>query len=160
MGDDVGITAIVKLPQQLAIRDLLRGIQRPYLKQSTQQHGFSHRLHLQHVLRDRRLDDGVPQITQPAGRIAPQRRSARISSQHKKVVKRIPERLSTFGKSPLRRPQNLESTLERLRHAALQRKRQRAREHNLHVVPTARVLIPKVFNRRRPFGNFLNLIER
>lgn len=146
MGDDVGITAIIKLSQQLAVRDLLGGIQRPYLKQSTQQHGFSHRLHLQHVLRDRRLDDGVPQITQPAGRIAHQRRSALISSQHKKVIERIPERLSTFGKSPLRRPQNLESTLERLRHAALQRKRRRAREHGLRVSPATRILVPKVFN--------------
>lgn len=146
MGDDVGITAIIKLSQQLAVRDLLGGIQCPHLEQGAQQRRFSHHLHLQDVLRDRRFDNGIPQITQPTRRIAPQRRSALISSQHKKVIERVPERLSTFGKSPLRRPQNLESTLERLRHAALQRKRRRAREHGLRVSPATRILVPKVFN--------------
>ena len=81
-----GVSRIVELAQDLAIRQLLSGIRRTYVEELAHERGFPHFFEGDDVFRDAGLNHGIVEVIEPALLVAFERRAPWITAEEKEFV--------------------------------------------------------------------------
>lgn len=120
---------------------------------------LAHVTEREHVLRDRRLNDGVTQIRRPAHVVVDKARGTREAAVIQEVVEREAKGVATFRETPVGRTDELKAPRQRILEASMEQQGGRAAEKHLERAARPPICIPQRLHHVGPVGNLLNLVN-
>jgi hypothetical protein len=146
-------------PQHLVVRQDLTREPASEQEQLAEERRFVDPGEKEDVASQGRFNQTVYDVLPPPQLARNQAGCPRIGSEEKVLVQVPAERISHFGKRPVRNAQNLEPTRETVRKPPLHQRRCGTEEQDLDGSRLPRVLVPEPLDDLRPLGDLLDLVQ-